>query len=353
MSKFLSNLYSDLEPYVPGEQPKDKAYIKLNTNESPFPPSHKVKAVLNDELINDLNLYPDPDVTMLRCALAEHHDVQKQNIFVGNGSDDVIAFSIMAFCGRGGKLTCPDITYGFYPVYAALFGVELCEIPLRKDFSVNISDYADFINPIIIANPNAPTGLMLSVEEIEKLVSSNTNRLIIIDEAYMDFGKASCTKLIKKYDNLLVIRTFSKSRSLAGLRIGYAVGNEALITDLETMRYSFNPYNINSLTMHAATAAIKDNDYYSDCINKIIENREITKKALADLGFYVLDSKANFVFASHPEMSAKLLYEELKNRGILVRYFSKERIKDFVRITVGSKEQMVAVINEITNILKG
>lgn len=353
MSKFLSSLYSKLEPYVPGEQPKDKAYIKLNTNESPFPPSPKVKAVLSDEVIDDLNLYPDPEVTMLREALAEHHGVEKQNIFVGNGSDDVIAFSIMAFCGRGGKLTCPDITYGFYPVYADLFGVELTEVPLREDFSVNISDYTHFKNPIIIANPNAPTGLMLSVAEIEKLVLHNNERLVIIDEAYMDFGKASCAKLTKKFDNLLIIRTYSKSRSLAGLRVGYAIGNKALIADLETMRFSFNPYNINSLTMRAAAAAIKDNAYYNACIDNIIENREMTKKSLASLGFNVLDSKANFVFVSHPDISAKMLYEELKKRGILVRYFGKERIKNFVRITVGSKEQMISVINEITNILKG
>ncbi len=349
----MSSLYSKLEPYTPGEQPKDKQYIKLNTNESPFPPSPQVKKVLTDELIDDLNLYPDPEVTMLRAALAKHHSVEKQNIFVANGSDDVIAFSIMAFCGRGSKLACPDITYGFYPVYADLFGVDLTEVALKDDFSVDILDYKHFNCPIIIANPNAPTGLMLSLNDIKSLVNQNQNRLVIIDEAYMDFGKASCSELVKKYDNLLVIRTFSKSRSLAGLRVGYAVGNAEIIKDLETIRFSFNPYNINSLTMRAATAAIEDTEYYDNCINHIIANRENTKQELSNLGFYVLDSKANFVFASHPDYSAKDLYEQLKNKGILVRYFGKERIKDFIRITVGSKEQMKAVISEIKNILKG
>lgn len=353
MSKFLSNLYSELEPYTPGEQPKDKAYIKLNTNESPFPPSPKVRAAISDEVINDLNLYPDPEVSLLRGAIAEHFDVKEKNVFVANGSDDVIAFSVMAFCGRGGSLVCPDITYGFYPVYAKLFGVNLTEVPLREDFSVDIDDYKNFEEPVIIANPNAPTGLMLSLEEVEKLVSQKPNRLVIMDEAYMDFGKASAVELVKKYSNLLVIQTFSKSRSLAGLRVGFAIANEEIIRDLETMRFSFNPYNINSLTLRAASAAIKDASYYDRCVNQIIQNREDAKSALTELGFKVLNSKSNFIFASHPDYSAKTLYEELKNRGILVRYFSKERIKDFVRITVGSKEQMQAVTKEIKNILKG
>jgi len=353
MSKFLSDLYSSLEPYTPGEQPKDKAYIKLNTNESPFPPSPKVVEAINTEVINDLNLYPDPEVGLLRDALAENFGVKRENIFVGNGSDDVIAFSVMAFSGRGGKLACPDITYGFYPVYAELFGVNLTEVPLKEDFSVNIEDYKDFNCPVIIANPNAPTGLMLSLDEVEALVNQNHDRLVIMDEAYMDFGETSAVELTKKYNNLMVIQTFSKSRSLAGLRVGFAVANAEIIRDLETMRFSFNPYNINSLTLRAASAAIKDKAYYDDCIDKIIENREETKITLKEMGFKVLDSKSNFIFASHPDLSAKNLYEELKNRGILVRYFGKERIKDFVRITVGSKEQMQKVTEEIKNILKG
>jgi len=353
MSKFLSNLYSALEPYTPGEQPKDKAYIKLNTNESPFSPSPKVVEAISTEIINDLNLYPDPEVSLLRDALAENFGVKRENVFVGNGSDDVIAFSIMAFCGRGGSLACPDITYGFYPVYAELFGVNLTEVPLRDDFSVKVEDYKSFNCPVIIANPNAPTGLMLSLEEVEALINQNPNRLVIMDEAYMDFGKASAAELTKKYNNLIVIQTFSKSRSLAGLRVGFAVANAEIIRDLETMRFSFNPYNINSLTMRAATAAIKDSAYYDNCINKIIDNREYSKAELTKMGFKVLNSKSNFIFASHPKYSAKTLYEELKNRGILVRYFSKERIKDFVRITVGSKEQMQTVVNEIKDILKG
>ncbi len=353
MSRFFSQLYSKLEPYTPGEQPKDKAYIKLNTNESPFPPSPRVKAALTEQVIDDLNLYPDPEVGMLRDALAVHHNIKRNNIFVANGSDDVIAFSVMAFCGRGGKLACPDITYGFYPVYAKLFGVSLTEVPLREDFSVAPEDYSEFSCPIIIANPNAPTGLMLTLSQVEALVKENPDRLVMIDEAYMDFGKESCTELTKKYDNLLVIRTFSKSRSLAGLRVGYAVGNEALITDLETMRFSFNPYNINSLTMRAASAAIQDTEYYDNCINTVIQNREETKVALNEMGFKVLDSKANFVFASHPDYKAEELYKALKDNGILVRYFSKERINNFIRITVGSKEQMQTVTETLKTIMKG
>ncbi len=351
MSKFLNDFYNGLEPYVPGEQPRDKKYIKLNTNESPFPPSPKVKEVLDSETIDDLKLYPDPTVTPLREAIGAAFNLKSENIFVGNGSDDVIAFSVMAFCGKGGKLYCPDITYGFYPVYAKLFGVQLTEIPLKEDFSIDKTDYYNLDGHIIIANPNAPTGLILTKNEVEDILKANPERLVMIDEAYVDFSDDTSIDLVSKYNNLMVIRTFSKSRSLAGLRVGFAAANKDIIEDLEKMRFSFNPYNINSLTMKAATASINDTEYFEGCTKTVIKNREYTKSKLKDLGFKVLDSKANFVFASHPNYSAESLYIKLKEKGILVRYFSKKRIDSFLRITVGSKEQMDALIKAVEEIL--
>lgn len=353
MSRFFSGLYAELEPYVPGEQPRERKYIKLNTNESPFPPSPAVLQALSEETVNRLNLYPDPEVSVLRESIAKHYSLKKENVFTANGSDDVIAFSIMAFCGRGGKLACPDVTYGFYPVYARLFGVDLREIPLKEDFSVDPADYFGLDSHIIIANPNAPTGMVLTTEQIESILRANPDRLVMIDEAYMDFCGEGCDGLIGQYDNLLVIRTYSKSRSLAGLRVGYALGSAALIADLETIRFSFNPYNINSLTMAAATAAMEDNEYYDGCIAEIVAGREKTAEVLRALGFTVLDSRANFLFVSHPDYAAKELYSGLKERGILVRYFEKQRINNFLRITVGSEADMDAVVTQLREILKG
>lgn len=352
MSRFLSELYSSLEAYVPGEQPRDRKYIKLNTNESPFPPSPKVLQALDKETINNLNLYPDPEIGVLRQSIAAHYGLSQEQVFTANGSDDVIAFSIMAFCGRGGALACPDITYGFYPVYARLFGVDLTEIPLKEDFSVDPEDYFGLERNIIIANPNAPTGMAITTKQVESILQVNPDRLVMIDEAYMDFCGKGCVELIDRYDNLLVIRTFSKSRSLAGLRIGFAMGSKELIADLEKIRFSFNPYNINGLTMRAAAAAIHDRDYYDRCISQIVNTRETTALKLKALGFTVLDSKANFVFASHPDFSGEALYLALKEQGILVRHFGKERIKDFIRITVGSEEEMNAVICKLQEMIK-
>ncbi len=351
MSEFLNDFYKDLEPYVPGEQPQDKRYIKLNTNESPFPPSPKVKAVLDSETVDRLKLYPDPTVKPLRQAIAETFGLKAENVFVGNGSDDVIAFSVMAFCGKNGKLACPDISYGFYPVYAKLFGVKLKEIPLDNDFKVKPEDYFGLDSHIIIANPNAPTGLSLTAPQVESILKANPHKLVMIDEAYVDFSEDTAVELIKSYKNLMVIRTFSKSRSLAGLRVGFALADKEIIEDLEKIRYSFNPYNINALTIKAASESIKDTEYFNNCTKQIIENREFTKSALDDLGFTVLDSKANFLFASHKNHSAKDLYEKLKDKGVLVRYFSKKRIDNFLRITVGSKDEMDTFIKILKEIL--
>lgn len=352
MSRFLSKNYEKLVPYTPGEQVNVKV-IKLNTNESPFPPSPKVKEALNTETIDKLNLYSDPELKELRCAIAKQFDVSSDMVFCGNGSDDVLAFAIMGFCGAGGKLCCPEISYGFYPVYADIFGVELEQIPLNDDFSINPDDYIGKGKNIVIANPNAPTGLALGFDEVEKIVASNPDNIVIIDEAYMAFCGEGCTELVKKYNNLLVTRTFSKSHSLAGLRVGFGIGSKELIDDLNKLKYSFNPYNINTLSIKAAAAAIADNEYYNDKISKIIETREYTINRLKALGFNCTDSKANFIFASYDKLPAAELYAELRKRGILVRYFSKPKIDNYLRITVGSMEDMQTLINAIKEITEG
>ncbi|MBQ2694720.1 MAG: histidinol-phosphate transaminase [Clostridia bacterium] len=349
MSKFLSKNYEKLVPYTPGEQVNEKV-IKLNTNESPFPPSPKVKAVLSEAVIDKLNLYSDPELKELRAAIAEQFDVTPDMVFCGNGSDDVLAFAIMGFCGAGGKLCCPEISYGFYPVYADIFGVELEQIPLKEDLSIDVNDYIGKGKNIVIANPNAPTGLLIPFEDVERIVASNPDNLVIMDEAYIAFGGKSCMELVKKYNNLLVTRTFSKSHSLAGLRVGFGIASKEIIDDLNKLKYSFNPYNLNTLSIKAAAAAIADNEYYNSNIAKIIENREYTLAELEKLGFKCTDSKANFVFASSDKIPASALAAELRKKGILVRYFNKAKIDNYLRITVGSAEEMQALIGAIKEI---
>ncbi|MDO4495634.1 MAG: histidinol-phosphate transaminase [Clostridiaceae bacterium] len=352
MSSFLSKNYEKLVPYVPGEQVNTKV-IKLNTNESPFPPSPKVLQALSEDVINRLNLYSDPELKELRSAIAEQFSVTPDMVFCGNGSDDVLAFAIMGFCGRGGSLACPEISYGFYPVYADIFGVELEQIPLKDDFSINAEDYTGINKNIVIANPNAPTGLVLSNDEVEKIVSSNPNNLVIIDEAYMAFCGKGCSELIKKYKNLLVVRTFSKSHSLAGLRVGFGIADKEIIADLNKLKYSFNPYNINTLSIKAAAAAIADNDYYDDKIARIVEVREKTIEELRALGFNCTESKANFIFASSDRISAGKLYARLREKGILVRHFSKPKIENYLRITVGAAQDMETLVSAIKEITEG
>ncbi len=351
MSRFLSKNYDSLVPYTPGEQVNVKV-IKLNTNESPFPPSPKVKEVLSEEVIDKLNLYSDPELKELRNAIAEQFGVTADMVFCGNGSDDVLAFAIMGFCGRGGKLCCPEISYGFYPVYADIFGVELEQIPLKDDFSIDANDYIGKGKNIVIANPNAPTGLTLTFEEVEKIVASNPDNIVIMDEAYMAFCGESCMELVHKYGNLLVTRTFSKSHSLAGLRVGFGIGSKEIIDDLNKLKYSFNPYNINTLSIKAAAAAIADNEYYDDKIAKIVVTREKTMNQLRELGFTCTDSKANFIFASSDKMPAAQLAAELRARGILIRYFNKAKIDNYLRITVGTDEEMQTLVDAIKEIIK-
>lgn len=351
MSRFLSKNYDTLVPYTPGEQVNVKV-IKLNTNESPFPPSPKVKEVLSEEVIDKLNLYSDPELKELRNAIAKEFGVTADMVFCGNGSDDVLAFAIMGFCGRGGELCCPEISYGFYPVYADIFGVRLEQIPLKDDFSIDVNDYIGKGKNIVIANPNAPTGLALSFEDVKKIVASNPDNIVIMDEAYMAFCGESCMELVNKYGNLLVTRTFSKSHSLAGLRVGFGIGSKEIIDDLNKLKYSFNPYNINTLSIKAAAAAIADNEYYDDKIAKIVATREKTMAQLRELGFTCTESKANFIFASSDKIAASDLASELRKRGILIRYFNKAKIDNYLRITVGTDEEMQTLVNAIKEIIK-
>ncbi len=351
MSRFFSNKYRSLEAYTPGEQPKDMNYIKLNTNESPFPPSESVLEAAKEEA-GKLNLYSDPECYELTRLASQLFGVEQNEILMTNGSDEILNFAFMAFCDESHPIVFPDITYGFYPVFAKLNGIPYKEIPLCQDFSVDYKDYVGVNKNIVIANPNAPTGIYMPLCKIEEIVKSNPDNIVIIDEAYIDFGGESAIPLTKKYDNLLVTGTFSKSRSLAGARLGFGIACPSLICDLNTVKYSTNPYNVNRMTMAAGCAAIKDNAYYMANCKRIIENREYTAKALRDLGFSVLDSKANFVFAKSDEISGEELYTTLKKNGILVRHFSKERICEYNRITIGTKAQMQTLVETVDKILK-
>ncbi len=353
MSKFLDERYSGLAAYVPGEQPQDKKYIKLNTNESPFPPSEEVLKAVNESQTELLRLYPDPDGRALTKKLADYYGVKPSQVFLANGSDDILNFAFMAYGANGRKSYFADITYGFYSVFANLHLSDYTEIPLEKDFTIDANKFCGVDGIVFIANPNAPTGIALSLDEIEKIVKSNENNIVVIDEAYVDFGAENAVKLVDKYSNLLVVQTYSKSRSMAGARLGFAIGSEDIINDLHKLRYSTNPYNINRLTLVAGEKTIDSQSYYDDNCKKIIAARNYTKTELENLGFSVLDSKANFLFAQSDKIDGGELYLKLKDRGILVRHFTSERIKNFNRITIGTKEQMEILINTIKDILEG
>ncbi len=353
MSRFLSDRFSNIEPYTPGEQPKVSNLIKLNTNESPFPPSPMVIKALSEQEISKLNLYSDPDTNDVIDAIAKTIGVNSNQVLMGNGSDEILAFAFQAFCDKDNQPCFADITYGFYPVFCELYGLSPEIIPLREDLSICVDDYLGKNKPIFIANPNAPTGLALSLSDIEKILVSNKDSIVLIDEAYVDFGAESAVSLVDKYDNLIVSRTFSKSRNLAGARIGFAISNAELIADMCKMKFSFNPYNLNRLSIIAGKESMLDTEYFDKCIAQIIANREYTVNELTKRGFTIPDSKANFIFAKHNTISGEEYFNELRKRNIVVRYFSKERIKDYVRITIGSKEQMTALINATDEILKG
>lgn len=351
MSSFFNEKFQDLEAYIPGEQPKDQTYIKLNANENPYPPSPGVLEVINESSVRGLNKYPDSNITRMKMLLAEHFQVQEDNVFVSNGSDESLAMAFMAFCDRDG-IVFPSITYSFYIVYAELFGLAYREIPLEKDFSIQIEDYINIHQNIIIANPNAPSGLALSRAEIEEIVQSNPENLVMIDEAYVNFGGETAVPLIQKYDNLLVIHTFSKSHSLAGARLGFAIGNEEIIGDLEKIRNSINPYNVNSLSMLAGEQAILDHEYYMAQCQRIMDNRKILTDELRKFGFKVLDSKGNFILVEPRGILAKSYYQALRKKGILIRYFGTDQLKDYVRITIGSEEQVRILLERTEEILE-
>ncbi len=350
MSVYLSNRFSGITPYTPGEQPRVDGLVKLNTNESPFPPSPKVIEIIDKNRVSHLNLYSDPDCSDLIKAISEIINCAPDCIIPGNGSDEILAFAFQAFCDIANQPVFADLTYGFYPVFCELYGLTPTIIPLREDLSINAADYSGINRPIFIANPNAPTGLCLSLSEIERIVESN-NSIVLVDEAYVDFGGETAVGLISKHENLIVSRTFSKSRNLAGARLGFAVACPELIADLNKIKFSFNPYNINSLTAFAGTAAIRDVEYFEGCVNNIINNRVYTVKELEKRGFIVPDSKANFIFPRHNEMSGETYFRELRKRNILVRYFPKDRIKNHVRITIGSMDQMKKLIEATDDIL--
>ena len=352
MSKYLSNKYSMLEPYTPGEQPKDMKYVKLNTNESPFAPSELAQEKAA-EALKRLQLYSDPDCTELVRVISEAYGIEKDEVLFTNGSDEALNFAFMAYCDNKHMAAFPDITYGFYPVFAQINNIPYVEIPLKEDFSIDINDYIGLNKTIFIANPNAPTGMALSLAEIEQIIQSNPDNVVVIDEAYVDFGADSCVALIHKYNNLLVTQTFSKSRSMAGARLGFAMGCKELIADLNAIKYSTNPYNVNSMTMAAGVGALTDDAYMKANCKTIEENRRCTEDALKKLGFDMTNSMANFIFARHPGISGERLYLELKARGVLVRHFSKERICEYNRITIGTREQMDVLLSNIKEILGG
>ena len=349
MSKFLNDKIKNLVAYVPGEQPKEKKYIKLNTNESPFPPSKMAVELAKVEL-EKVMLYPDPDCKDLIKAIADRVGVKPSNVIVSNGSDEVLNFAFIAYCDDKTPAIFPDITYGFYKVFAGVNGVPFKEIPLNEDLTIDIADYLNEKGVIFIANPNAPTGINLPLSKIEEIVKSNLDRVVVIDEAYVDFGGESAIKLIDKYDNLLVTQTFSKSRSMAGARLGFGVASEKIIQDLNTVKYSTNPYNVNRATSALGIGAIKDDKYFVSNCNQIIKNREFLTEELTKLGFTFTNSSANFVFCESDKINGKELYLKLKEKGVLVRHFDKARISNYLRITIGSFEETVALINAVKEI---
>ena len=351
MSRFLSDEARKLAPYTPGEQPTDAQYIKLNTNENPFPPSPKVLQALSRAEGQKLNLYSDPTCGRLNEAIARRCELKPENVITGNGSDEILAFAFRAFCGEGKGVAYADITYGFYKAQTALFGLDAAVIPLREDLTLNVDDYMDFPGMIVIANPNAPTGMALPRTQIQRLLEANPDRVVLVDEAYVDFGAESCVPMIYRYDNLLVVQTMSKSRSLAGGRVGYALGSAELIAALNRVKYSFNPYNVNRLSIAAGAAAVEDEPYFRQCCDAVQANRKWLTEELEALGFTVLPSLANFVFAKTDRIGGGDLYRLLKENGILVRWFDADRIRDYVRITVGTEEQMAELAETLGRLL--
>ena len=352
MSRFLSPTLAAVTPYTPGEQPQDQQYIKLNTNESPYLPSPAVIAAVSEHEVEKLRLYSDPACADLLKAAAAHFGLQPEQIMPGNGSDENLFFALRAFCDADHPLAYADITYGCYGVWCGLMHIPSHIIPLKEDFTLDPKDYYGLNQTIVLANPNAPTGIALPRAEIEGILKANPNNVVIVDEAYVDFGGESCVPLIDRYENLLVVQTFSKSRQLAGARLGLAMGNAKLIADLNRVKFSLNPYNINRLTLKAGQAALEDTAYFEKTRAAIMDTRAWTMQQLTDRGFTVLDSRANFVFASTDRINGGVLYKKLKENGILVRHFDAPRIDNWLRITIGTPEQMQALMDAVDKILE-
>lgn len=352
MSKFWSEMAKRAEPYVPGEQLAKKNIIKLNTNENPYPPSPKVIEAIQNELhTTNLRLYPSPTMDELRTTIGAYYGLDKANVFVGNGSDEVLAFAFMGLFDPGKPIRFPQITYSFYPVYAKVFNIDYEEVPLNDDFTLDVERFFESVGGVIFPNPNAPTSIYLPLHEIERILKHNKDRVVIVDEAYVDFAEASAATLINKYDNLLVVQTMSKSRALAGLRVGFALGNNELIKGLIRMKDSFNSYPVDRLALVGAKAAIEDETYFREITKKIIQTRTWVTEELQSLGFKVLPSQTNFVFTTHETYPAERLYEALRQRNILIRYFKTKPIENYIRITIGTDEEMKQLIRAIEEII--
>ena len=352
MSRFLNEKFQTLEPYTPGEQPKVLGkLIKLNTNENPYEPAPSVVKVINEAEVNRLKLYSEPAASQFTDAVAEYYGIGKDQVIAGNGSDEILAFIFMAFQGRTGRVYYPEISYSFYPVYCDIFRAESVKVPLAEDFSIRPEDYYDADGTIVITNPNAPTGMALTLDQIEAILQHNRDNLVVIDEAYVDFGAQSAVSLIDSYDNLMIVQTLSKSRSLAGARVGFAMANSGLIADMNRIKFSFNPYNLNRLSILAGAEAMKDTAYFEKTRELIMDTREAFVADMKKLGFRVLPSNANFVFASGDRISGEEYFTKLKKYNIIVRHFKDEKIRDFVRITIGTPEEMKALVRATEEIL--
>ncbi|MDF2522824.1 MAG: histidinol-phosphate transaminase [Clostridiales bacterium] len=351
MSKYWSETVKKLVPYVPGEQPRDRKYIKINTNENPYPPSPRVIEAIKRVADERLKLYPDPTCDGLKDELAKYYGVEKDQVFVGNGSDEILAFSFQAFFNPGNPILFPEVTYSFYPVYAQLFDISYRALPMNSDLSIPAAMFLQKNGGVIFPNPNAPTGMYLKQTEIKRILGGNMEKVVVIDEAYIDFGGESAVNLISEYPNLLVVKTMSKSRALAGLRVGYAFGNKELIEGLERIKNSFNSYTLDTLAIAGALEAIRDVEYFEETRAKIIRTRQHVTQELRELGFTVAESMANFVFASHDNYPAQSLFEQLKGMGILVRYFKKPNIDNYLRISIGTDEEMDIFLKSVKKII--
>ncbi|MGX4668226.1 histidinol-phosphate transaminase [Cerasibacillus sp. JNUCC 74] len=351
MMKYWSERTKRCTPYIPGEQINDPAIIKLNTNENPYPPSPRVKEAIQQEMENSLHRYPSSTLDSLRQVIARQENVQKENVFVGNGSDEVLAFAFMAFFSPDKAIRFPAITYSFYPVYANLFQIPFEEIPLKSDFTINEHDFFRSVGGVILPNPNAPTSIYTSLECIEAIIKNNPDHVVIIDEAYVDFAPGTAVSLINRYDNLLIVKTLSKSRSLAGLRVGYAIGHKHLMEALIRIKDSFNSYTVDRLAIVGAKAAMEDTSYFAETTAKIIQTRNWVVTEMEKRGFFVLPSATNFIFAHSPDYDAEMLYQQLKAKNILIRYFKKPTIDQYVRISIGTDNMMKKFFQQVDEII--